>query len=108
MRRAPVFAYEFAEPAQPVGGFPIGAAHGTDLRFFLDTAYQGGPPPLTPREQAFAERLIGFWTSFARTGDPGWPAYRRGTTEALSLAVAETGPVDLARTHHCNSWRTVD
>jgi len=103
VRRAPVYAYEVAEPSQPVGGFPIGAAHGTDLRFFLDTADRSTPP-----EAAFAERLIGHWTSFARTGDPGWPAYRRGTAEALSLAVARTGPVDLARTHRCDFWRTVD
>ncbi|MEH1129065.1 carboxylesterase/lipase family protein [Micromonospora sp. CPCC 206061] len=111
-RRAPVYAYEYAQPSGDIGGFPLGAPHGADLRYFLDTERQGGPPPtpFTPEEQTFAKRLIGYWTSFARTGDPGpqWPAYRRGTSEALSLSIARTAPVDLATTHHCDLWQTVD
>lgn len=107
-QRAPVYAYEYAEPREPLQGFPIGASHGADLRFFLDNK-QEGQPPTTPEEQAFAERLIGYWTAFARTGDPGpqWPAYRSGTSKALSIAIAQTGPVNLARTHNCAFWRTV-
>jgi para-nitrobenzyl esterase len=111
VRHAPVYAYEYAQPAEPVGDFPLGAAHGTDLRYFLDSEHQGGPPPapFTPPEQAFADRLIGYWTAFARTGSPGpdWPAYRRGTSAALSVAIAGTGPVDLAGAHRCGFWHTV-
>ncbi|MBB5083568.1 carboxylesterase family protein [Nonomuraea endophytica] len=108
-RRAPVYAYEYAQPREPLQGFPFGASHGADLRFFLDNE-QEGPPPTTPEEQAFAERLIGYWTAFARTGDPGpgWPAYRSGTSKALSIAMERTGPVNLARTHNCGLWRTMD
>ncbi|MFI7610990.1 carboxylesterase/lipase family protein [Nonomuraea terrae] len=108
-RRAPVYAYEYAQPGEPLQGFPFGASHGADLRFFLDNE-QEGPPPTTPEEQAFAERLIGYWTAFARTGDPGpqWPAYRSGTSKALSIAIERTGPVNLARTHHCGLWKTMD
>jgi para-nitrobenzyl esterase len=111
-RRAPVYAYEYAQPSGEVGGFPLGAEHGADLRYFLDTEHQGAPPPapFTPEERAFAERLIGYWTTFARTGDPGrhWAAYRSGTSKALSIAIERTGRVDLAKTHHCGLWRTVD
>ncbi|MEU5880755.1 carboxylesterase family protein [Spirillospora sp. NPDC047279] len=107
-RRSPVYAYEYAEPREPYLGFPYGASHGADLRFFLDNEGEGAPPS-TPEERAFARRLIGYWTAFARTGDPGpqWPAYRRGSSEALSIAVALTGPVDLAAAHHCGLWRMV-
>jgi para-nitrobenzyl esterase len=110
-RRAPVYAYEYAQPSGQIGDFPFGAAHSADLRYFLDTQRQGQPPPpFTPEERAFAERLIGYWTTFARTGDPGpqWPAYRRGTSKALSIAIARTAPVNLASTHRCGLWQTVD
>jgi para-nitrobenzyl esterase len=112
VRRAPVYAYEYAQPAGDFNGFPLGATHSADLRYLLDTEYQGGQPPapFTPEERAFAERLIGYWTAFARTGNPGahWPAYRRGSSTALSIAIAHTGPVNLAETHHCDLWQTVN
>jgi para-nitrobenzyl esterase len=111
-RRAPVYAYEYAQPAGEFNGFPLGASHSADLRYLLDTEQQGAPPPVpfTPDEEAFATRLIGYWTAFARTGDPGpsWPAYRRGSATALSIAMSRTAPVDLAATHRCDLWRTVD
>jgi para-nitrobenzyl esterase len=109
VRRAPVYAYEYAQPAAPFNGFPLGAHHSADLKYFLDNENQGSPPS-TPEERAFAKRLIGYWTTFARTGNPGpqWPAYRRGTSKALSIAIARTTPVNLARTHHCDLWQTVD
>ena len=110
-RRAPVYAYEYAQPLPDMGGFPVGAPHSADLPYFLDTIRGDQPQvPFTPEEEAFAERLIGYWTTFARTGNPGpqWPAYRRGTSTALSLAIARTGPVNLADTHHCGFWQTVN
>lgn len=111
VRRAPVYAYEYAQSSgDQVGDYPLGASHGSDLRYFLDTENQGPPrPPFTPEEQAFAKRLIDYWTTFARTGDPGpqWPAYRHGTSKALSIAIAQTAPVNLAGTHHCGLWLTV-
>ncbi len=100
-RRAPVFAYEYAQP----GKLPIGAHHSADLPYFLDRE----PPEFTPEEKAFAERLIGYWTTFARTGDPGpgWPAYRGGTATVRSLAIANPDPVNLDREHHCGFWSSV-
>jgi para-nitrobenzyl esterase len=108
-RWTPVYAYEFAHADESDPSFPFGAAHGTDVKFFLDNP-QEADPPSTPEEQAFAKQLIGYWTTFARTGDPGrdWRAYRPGTSKALSLAAARTGPVNLADTHHCDLWRMVD
>ena len=107
-RGAPVYAYEYAQPSDrpPVGDFPLGALHSADLAYFLD---RGSPPLLTPEKEAFADRLIGHWTDFARTGDPGpqWPAYGRGTATVLSLAIDETGPVDLAREHRCGFWSSI-
>jgi para-nitrobenzyl esterase len=105
-RGAPVYAYEYAQPTDrpPISDFPLGAHHSADLVYFLD---RGAPAPFTPEKKAFAERLIGHWVAFARTGSPQWPAYRRGTATVLSLSMDETGPVDLARGHRCGFWRSL-
>ncbi|KAA2258819.1 carboxylesterase family protein [Solihabitans fulvus] len=104
-RRAPVYSYEFAEPdGQGLPGFPFGATHGDDVRYFFDSTYSGWtPPPLTEAQQALAGTLIDEWTAFARTGAPGWPAYRPGGV-TLSLSAGGTGPIDLAGEHDCGFW----
>jgi para-nitrobenzyl esterase len=92
----PTYSYEFAEPTDyAVGDFPYGAAHGTDVAYFFDTPFG---PPLTPAQQVLADRMIGYWATFARGGVP-W------TASTWSLVAAGDGPVDLAREHRCEFWR---
>ncbi len=106
--RRPVYAYEFAEPSPLVtGDFPYGAYHGVDVPYFFDSRFPGTPPapPVTDPIRALTDRLIGHWTRFAHTGDPGqgWAAYRDGN--ALSFTAERTGPIDLVRDHGCDFWR---
>ncbi|MCO1661165.1 carboxylesterase/lipase family protein [Pseudonocardia humida] len=105
----PVFGYEFAEPVADVAGtVPLGAHHGADVRYFFDSTQPGRPPAQrTPQQQRLADRLIGWWTTFARTGSPGpdWPPVPDGGV--LSITAAGTAPVDLAVAHHCDLWQRV-
>ena len=105
-RRMPVYAYEFAEPSPLVtGDFPYGAYHGVDVPYFFDSRFPGATPtPRTERADTLSARLIGHWTGFARTGDPGqeWPAYRHGT--GVSFTEERTGPIDLVTEHRCDFW----
>jgi para-nitrobenzyl esterase len=105
----PVFAYEFAEPAEGVvGTVPMGAHHGVDVPAFFDSAFPGAPPPSrTAGEVAVAERMIGYWTAFAATGSPGpdWPAATGST--ALQIDAAGSRPIDLAAAHRCAFWRSL-
>jgi para-nitrobenzyl esterase len=107
-RRSTVYAYDFVEPSNEViNGFPIGAHHGVDVPNFFDSRFPGAKPPVrTPAEKAFADKLVSYWTTFARTGNPGpdWPAYHHGS--ALSLSIGRIGPVDLARDHQCRFWES--
>jgi para-nitrobenzyl esterase len=59
--------------------------HASELPFVFGT-FDGTPPlwpkvPASPRETALSEAMIGYWTSFARTGRPqaapapDWPAF---------------------------------
>ncbi|TQM06457.1 carboxylesterase/lipase family protein [Pseudonocardia kunmingensis] len=102
--RAPVYAYEFAEPTGEVTeGFPHGARHGADIPYFFDSYMRERPPPSEPQAR-LAETLIGHWTAFARTGDPGggWRPSQPG--RALSFAVAGFDQVDVAAAHRCAFW----
>lgn len=103
-RRVPLYAFEFAEPTGKVtDGFPHGAAHGADVPYFFDSYVREAPPK--PDSQArLAETLIGHWTAFARTGDPGggWDLAPPG--HALSITVAGFEQVDVAEAHRCKFW----
>jgi para-nitrobenzyl esterase len=61
----------------------LGAIHTAEMTFAFGTfsftgnpgaaeAYQANPGPL----RALSANMVCAWTSFARTGDPGWPRYR--------------------------------
>jgi para-nitrobenzyl esterase len=104
-RRAPVYAYEFAEPrkGQP-GEFPYGAHHGVDVQYFLGSTDPGPwtPPPLTGDQAKLSERLLDQWSAFAATGRPGWPQYRKDVVNSISTT--NPGPVNLRTDHRCDFW----
>jgi para-nitrobenzyl esterase len=69
-----VLAYEtalsvlFAQGGgQRIGDFPMGAAHGADC---LTCSTVGTARPPTAERQVLAQRLIAYWSQFARTGNP--------------------------------------
>lgn len=84
-RRMPVWSYEFAEPV---------AAHAADLPYLFPE--YGSVSPL-------GARMIGYWSTFAHTGRPGWPDYP--ATAVLASGAPEV--VDLGAGHQCDFWATV-
>ncbi|WP_219825410.1 carboxylesterase family protein [Nonomuraea typhae] len=114
-RRTPVYAFELADEKAPnlariPAGFPPGAQHASDLPYLFDL--HGRPwDDFTPAQWRLADRMIGFWTSFARTGEPaGWPAFDPRSGTAISLKPADQGgikPVDLGSEHRCGFWSKV-
>lgn len=73
------YLYELTWTAPGNGGV-LGACHGLDgpLVFGTFGAHLGplllGPEP-SDEARALADRMRASWTSFATTGDPGWPRY---------------------------------
>jgi para-nitrobenzyl esterase len=114
-RRVPTYAYEFADPHSPLtkvapAPIPLGAAHAMELPYLF--ALGRGKLPLTPDQQRLSEQMIGYWTAFARSGNPNgtgrprWSRVRAGVS-GLSLAPAAQGGiqrVDLTAEHHCKFW----
>jgi para-nitrobenzyl esterase len=82
--RRPTFMYLFAWET-PVFDGRLKSCHALELPFMWDAMDKPGLSLLTgegPDRQGLADRMHAAWISFARTGDPGWPAYdleRRAT-----------------------------
>jgi para-nitrobenzyl esterase len=109
-RRAPVYAYEFAQDdGLELEGLHLGATHGSELPYLFDGTFDYAPPP--PPDGALAAQMIAYWTQFAHTSNPNggiapyWPRYRPGR-RILSLAAGPGGiaPTDFAADHHCSFW----
>ena len=71
--------------ATPVMDGRLKSCHALELPFVFDAIDAPGLAMLTgdgPERQAIADAMHAAWIAFARTGDPGWPAYdldRRAT-----------------------------
>ena len=94
----PAFLYFFDHgyPAEDAAG--LHAFHASELPYVFG-AFDGTPPlwprvPATPRETRLSDAMIGYWSSFARTGRPGaahepdWPAFG----SAAAYMAFEDGP----------------
>lgn len=113
--RAPTFAYEFADAhppwfrALPPPRFPPGAYHTSELSYLFDVDWT---EPLAPHQRTLSEQMIGYWTRFARHGDPGgegsqpWAAYT-GPSSVQTLAPGADGirpAAELAERYRLPLW----
>ncbi|MGW1107977.1 carboxylesterase/lipase family protein [Streptomyces sp. NPDC002540] len=119
----PLYGYEFSDPDAPVltglpanPGFPYGAAHGFEMPFLFSSF--ATERPLTDAQRALSDRMVDYWTNFARTGNPNtpdaplWPVLRpssplvQSVQSVQSLAPGPGGihPVDAYSAHHCSFW----
>jgi para-nitrobenzyl esterase len=119
----PVYAYQFDYrdapyyfPAMP--GFVPLAAHTIDIQF-LFPLWHGGilgiAHPLNASETALSDQLVGFWTKFARTGNPNgsgnspWPRFLPNDQQMLSqsLSLSTMTADQYAASHQCAFWDTL-
>jgi para-nitrobenzyl esterase len=116
--KTPVFLYAFEQEVDPVVLDHV--VHGLDVNFVFGNDF--GPPlfpnhPLDSTEAALARAMGGYWSRFARTGDPNtddatvvhWPAFARpvGAGRGVDkLLVLET-PIrstQRSREAQCDFW----
>ncbi|MBQ1088383.1 carboxylesterase/lipase family protein [Streptomyces sp. B93] len=81
--------------------FPFGAPHGSEIRYVF------GGLSGTPAQNALSDRMLGYWTNFARTGvpyaagAPHWPRFPQVQTLAPEAITPGTSfPED----HQCDLW----
>lgn len=107
------YAYEFNDENAPAPfphlNFPLGAFHSADVQYLFNR--NGVPATFTPAQQQLSQTMIGYWTQFAKTGDPNasgqpsWAPYVIATDERQSfvppIPVVKT---DYANDHMCAYW----
>ncbi|WP_433327755.1 carboxylesterase/lipase family protein [Spirillospora sp. CA-294931] len=116
-RHVPTYAFEFADrdapwmSGMPKPAFSTGAYHTSELQYLFKT--ESYDQPLNAGQRRLSEQMMGYWTRFARTGDPNghgspwWPRARGGVDRAQSLAPDDIRQVDFAREHNVRFWRSI-
>jgi para-nitrobenzyl esterase len=86
---APLYRYRFDLTAPPDDNHPEGkyAWHSDELEYVFGTLDVRAGATWRPEDRKLSQEMIGYWTNFARTGDPNgpglptWPRY--DTTKAI-------------------------
>ena len=113
----PTYQYEFNDPTVPMlyfppVSFPTGTYHASELEYIFDITQTPVPNPgLTPAQEDLSDTMVGYWTQFARSGDPNsvgapaWPAFAAMSDQfqslQLSAPITKTG---FAVDHKCEFW----
>ena len=114
---APLWEYQFAdrdapEIVAPPISFPYNAAHFSELQYLFDMSAitRKDTPALSAEQKALSAEMIGYWTTFARNGNPNgkdspdWPMFK-GDGPVQSLNKPKSEPIaDFGASHNCNFW----
>jgi para-nitrobenzyl esterase len=101
---SPLYRYRFDRPAPPEENHPQGkyAFHSHELEFVFGTLDVRHGATWQPEDRKLSEQVIGYWTNFARTGDPNggglppWPRYDK-QRELIHLDCPITTSPDTSR-----------
>ena len=107
-----VYGYEFGEPdpvqeepLAPITELPNAAYHTSEEAYIFNGGHDHAP--LTGRSVALSVTMRGYWTSFARTGDPNgsgrieWPRFSEKSPEILRLQQIPKVTRRFADDHNC-------
>ncbi|WP_394840540.1 carboxylesterase family protein [Pendulispora brunnea] len=114
-----VYAYEFADRTAPgllpvPAGMPPGAMHSSELSYLFDLP--SNFPSLNPVQLELGATMVGYWTRFARTGNPNgtdlpaWGRFRAWSAtpyvQSLNTGADAFHTVDLGTEHQCDFWES--
>ena len=108
-RGAHTYLYNFAReiPIPVLQQIGLHAFHGSEIVYVF-----GSITPPTPDDGTIGESMRGYWTRFARSGNPngrgavGWPRYKSKTDRRIDFDV-ETTVLTGFRHRECDFWRGV-
>ena len=108
----PTYQYEFNDPSPPMVfqlnpvPYSLGAYHASEVQYIFP-----GASALDAAQQSLAASMQGYWTNFAKTGNPNgaglpaWPAYTAAGDQAQSLVEPAPAPeTTFGAAHKCAVW----
>jgi para-nitrobenzyl esterase len=121
----PTFSYEFNEPnpaqgqllGPPVPGLDYGDYHTAELPYVFGVSAPNGTP-LTGKDLALSNKMIGYWSNMALTGNPNqpafdgagpyWPNYRLNQSiVSLQDTITRMQESQFISEHHCSFWNNL-
>ncbi len=115
---APVYAYEFDDRTAPsyfrALSYPMRAYHTSELQYIfpLFRGGQGTSHALNKAQSKLSDAMVGYWTSFARSGVPKgavtWARYAADQDNLMSLDLPSPKPMKgYGKTYDCTLWDDV-
>ncbi len=101
---AETYLYNFARPVLADVLPSLGATHGSEIAFVFGSATSP-----SPEDEALAMSMQGYWTRFARTGDPNgddalpWPRYDDASDQRINFDV-DNSVLTHFRRQQCELW----
>jgi para-nitrobenzyl esterase len=116
-KSVPVYAFLFgdrdAPPVTSDPGFEMGAVHSSELPYLFphfDNTTKVAGPDLKPASQKLADRMVAYWTGFAKTGKPSaphalmWQPFR-SDSKVMNLVPKGLGYFNSGKAHYCQFWK---
>jgi para-nitrobenzyl esterase len=115
----PTWSYEFNDPNAPMfelppASFPYGAFHTAELQYLFDVRPVVPTPALTPDQEALANAMVSYWTTFGAnanpnsSAEPAWQQLAANNTQALVPPTPQAyTPGAFAADHKCSFWASL-
>ena len=112
-----IYAYEFgdrnAPPLLPPVSFDYGAAHAFEISYVLSSVSTFRSLGGTDEQLALSATMVGYWTRFAKTGDPNgngsvdWTPFTSDAQSMIDLVPPTPQPLtgmQFDSEHHCSTF----
>jgi para-nitrobenzyl esterase len=105
---SPVYLYQFTTIPSYARALGLGAFHGSEIDFVLGTLRDRASGSPTAEELALSDAMLGYWSRFAKAGDPNggaiiWPKYDAVGDSNLELATP-SAPMTGLKMQKCDFW----
>ncbi len=120
----PTYSYWFTDADAPInptystlgflsslfnfGAWGVGAVHSFEIQYIFGTVQTH--PDVTPAQRNLSDRMITYWTNFAKNGDPGegWTVYNETNIRDLNPAGdSDVTAAGFDGAHHCTAFWAV-